>query len=286
MPTANATLTMSLICIFEDRRVVRPPLERIKPCGTWMVHRRYFGMARPAIVQRDFEGFSVRLRRYEPFEVMPRHAHDEHGVSVVLGGSLSEDTCVGSATSTAGWNVTKPRGTFHANRFGPHGAVLLSISFQPFAHRLTEWRWSQNLRAWRTALRLLRLSRARGGVENEDVVETVAATLDLTDGREPGWLRTVRESIDDAPTRAARVTELASRHGVHPVYLARRFRAAYGTSIREYTQMVRVRRASTLIVGTREPLSSIAHTCGFADHSHMCRAFRVVMGINPDGLRA
>jgi AraC-like DNA-binding protein len=70
------------------------------------------------------------------------------------------------------------------------------------------------------------------------------------------------------------------------VYLARRFRDAFGVSLREYRQMVQVLRATEMVLRTRKPLSEIAHDCGFADHSHMCRSFRVVAGISPATLRA
>jgi AraC-like DNA-binding protein len=78
---------------------------------------------------------------------------------------------------------------------------------------------------------------------------------------------------------------LAAQAGVHPVYLARRFRGAFGVSLREYRQIAQVRRATRLILGTRRSLSEIAHHCGFADHSHMCRSFRIVARVNPAALR-
>jgi AraC family transcriptional regulator len=72
---------------------------------------------------------------------------------------------------------------------------------------------------------------------------------------------------------------------VHPVHLTRQFRQTYGMSPREYRTVQLVKRAATLVVGTDAPLSRIAHECGFADHSHMCRAFRHVAGWNPSRLR-
>jgi len=57
-------------------------------------------------------------------------------------------------------------------------------------------------------------------------------------------------------------------------------------SPREYRTIQLVRRAATLVLGTKAPLSRIAHECGFADHSHMYRAFRGVAGWSPSRLRA
>jgi AraC-like DNA-binding protein len=79
---------------------------------------------------------------------------------------------------------------------------------------------------------------------------------------------------------------MAKLMNVHAVHLARQFRQTYGMSLREYRTMQLVKRAATLVVGTKAPLSQIAHDCGFADHSHMCRAFRRIAGWSPSRLRA
>jgi transcriptional regulator GlxA family with amidase domain len=81
------------------------------------------------------------------------------------------------------------------------------------------------------------------------------------------------------------VAELSRKLDVHPVYLARAFRSAYRHSIREHCRLFHVRRATALVLTTRRSLSDIAHECGFSDHSHMCRAFRAALGMNPASLR-
>jgi AraC family transcriptional regulator len=87
------------------------------------------------------------------------------------------------------------------------------------------------------------------------------------------------------PERRPSVSAVARELDVHPVHLARQFRQAYGVSLREYRTIRLVKRAATAILGTKTPLSRIAHDCGFADHSHMCRAFRHVAGWSPSRLR-
>jgi AraC family transcriptional regulator len=95
----------------------------------------------------------------------------------------------------------------------------------------------------------------------------------------------VRRLLDDHERRPS-VSALADTMDVHPVHLARQFRQAYGVSLREYQTMQLVKRATAAIVSTKAPLSRVAHDCGFADHSHMCRAFRQVTGWSPSQLRA
>jgi AraC-like DNA-binding protein len=55
--------------------------------------------------------------------------------------------------------------------------------------------------------------------------------------------------LEDPDTRPS-VTMLARELDLHPVYLARRFRQAFGVSIREYWTIRMVRRASELVVST------------------------------------
>jgi AraC family transcriptional regulator len=94
-----------------------------------------------------------------------------------------------------------------------------------------------------------------------------------------------RRLVED-PDRGASVSAIGRELSVHPVYLARAFRQTYGCSIRDYRTIRNVRRAADALLATRKPLSQIAHEVGFADHSHMCRAFRTVAGWHPSLLRA
>jgi AraC family transcriptional regulator len=220
---------------------------------------------------------------------MPLHCHDERGVSVVLDGTLVEEAAHRSFAPVAGWTVVKPAGTYHANRFGPTATTLLALSFHESLddEGLSTWRWSDGATTYQAGLRLLRAALRGTPTDRCDALtEFVASLGDSVPSRvERPWLRAVRRALDE-PGQAESVADLAARAKVHPVYLARRFRAAFGLSIREYRQIVQVRRATQLILGTRRPLSEIAHTCGFSDHSHMCRSFRVVARVNPSALRA
>jgi AraC family transcriptional regulator len=228
---------------------------------------------------------TIRLARYSPNAVMPRHGHDSHWISVILGGTLTEEARHQAVAPSAGWTVVKPAGTFHENRFGRESSTLLQLIFaeSPEPEQRDEWRWIDSAPTWRAGIRLLRA--VHRSERHEDALTELVATLhDMrTRGREP-WLARVKDALDDLSSSRS-VRELAADAGVHPVYLARRFRAAFGVSLREYRQISRVRRATHLVVGTQRGLSQIAHDCGFTDHSHMCRAFGIVAGTNPASLR-
>jgi len=229
---------------------------------------------------------TIHLARYAPNLAMPRHAHASHGISVVLAGTLTEEAHHHTATPSVGWTVVKPARTFHENHFGREPVTLLGLTFaeSPEPERSDAWRWIDSARTWRAGLRLMRGVR-RGEFHEDDLTEFLATLHHMrVRGREP-WLARVKDALDDISSRRS-VRELAADADVHPVYLARCFRAAFGVSLREYRQIAQVRRATHFVIGTRRSLSEIAHDCGFADHSHMCRAFRIVAGTNPASLRA
>jgi AraC family transcriptional regulator len=247
-------------------------------------------MTGPAVLyQLDADDYTLRIGRYAAGEQMQRHAHDEDGVSIILDGHLVEEAEHQAVLVSTGWAVVKPRGVYHANRFGDTGATILALV--PRGELLSElprrWRWQQSAAAFRAALRFVRAdARSANAASHDATIELVTALAPAKPRRAadaPAWLCGVKQALEDLTAES--VAMLASQAGVHPVYLARAFRACYGVSLRQYRQTVQIRRAIQLLLHTRWPVGQIALECGFSDHSHMCRAFRVVAGWNPATLR-
>lgn len=65
----------------------------------------------------------------------------------------------------------------------------------------------------------------------------------------------------------------------------RRFRRAFGTSVRQYLLRVRVENAARRLAQTEETISAIAHGCGFFDHAHFSRSFKRIMNATPSDWR-
>jgi AraC family transcriptional regulator len=221
---------------------------------------------------------TVTVVRYAPFQRIHPHAHGEEGLTVVLQGTFLEEAHRGTMLAQAGSVATRPYGLPHTNRFGPEGAVILAVipDRDRFEERISDWAWSDIPAAFRAGLRLVG--------RDEDALPELLAAVGSQKRLDRITAARVRRRLDD-PEQRASVTDLARSMDIHPVHLARQFRQAYGVSVREYRTIQLVKRATTAILATKTPLSRIAHDCGFADHSHMCRAFRHVAGWSPSRLR-
>jgi len=230
------------------------------------------------LVETHVAGNTVTVVRYAPFQELETHAHGEEGLTVVLQGTFLEEAEGGTLVAQAGSIATRPYGMPHTNRFGSDGAVILGVipDGDRFAEPMREWTRADIPAAFRSGLRLV--------ARDEDALPELLAAIGPRARADRRLAVRARRVLDD-PEQHVTVSALAHAMDVHPIHLARQFRQTYGVSIREYRTIQLVRRATILVLGTRRPLTRVAHECGFADHSHMCRAFRRVAGWSPSRLR-
>ena len=231
------------------------------------------------LVETHVSGNTVTVVRYAAFQELETHAHGEEGLTIVLQGTFLEESLRGTLAAPAGSIATRPYGMPHTNRFGPDGAVILAVipDRDRFVEPIREWTRSDIPAAFRAGLRLV--------AQDENALPELLAAISPGARLDRRAALRARRLLDD-PEQRLTVSALADSMNVHPIHLARQFRQTYGVSLREYRTIQLVRRAATLVLGTKIPLSRIAHECGFADHSHMCRAFRRVAGWSPSRLRA
>jgi len=247
--------------------------------------------------------FRVRAIDYAPGLRQAVHAHETGSVTLLLAGRIRETTRSGEERGSALSVVVKPPGVRHADEVGARGARTLQVAFDPAtageagaaARDLDRWTWLHGGSGVRPLLTLARALRDRsaGEGELEDRVLEALAGLGAPDvggvpeGGAPGprWVRRVREALDDDPFGDRSVRDLARLVGVHPVSLSRAFRRAFGVTITEYRQRLRLRRAARRITAGEASLSRAAHAAGYSDHPHMCRDLRRRTGLTPSELR-
>ena len=101
----------------------------------------------------------------------------------------------------------------------------------------------------------------------------------------PLWLQTALAFIQAHFAEQLSLTTVADHVGVHPVHLARTFRAAYQTSLAAHVRQLRIEFARQQLAGPA-PLSEIAIAAGFYDQSHFSRCFKQHTGLTPAAYRA
>lgn len=236
----------------------------------------------------------AQLTRYRPGALMDWHVDRVARITIILAGSVTEWTVAGAEHGAIGSVVAKPADAEHRDLVGPEGLVTFSI-----VARDVRWRnagelpycWPQacEIRASLIrACRALTLAPATGKRRAANELRNLTCALRTRllasalrrRGPHPPWIHRIdgRLRLEGEPVS---VTELAASIGVHPIYLARAYRAARGHSIRDGRQTARAERAAMLLGGAAGAISAVAAQAGFSDQSHLCRCFKRHFGVTP-----
>lgn len=246
----------------------------------------------------DFGGIVLHASRFRPFAHVAPHRHNDAYACFLAGGPLHEK--VGSRS----WNhqsltlIVHPAGEEHEDVFeGPGFCVNLKITSAWIKDNL------ENPTAWADrrafdhgpllflGLHLFRIyNRRELGSVSLDLEELAGELLSV--GRAlapcrnvPARISRVVERLEAEPALPPRLSECARLADVHPVYLARAFRKAYGMSLGEYQRQAKLRQAVRLLTSTGLAISDIASDCGFFDQSHLTKLLRRSAGFTPNELR-
>ena len=227
---------------------------------------------------------------YAPGTRFPPHAHDRGNVSLIVRGQIEE--IVGRVTVSAATCdvVVKPAGTVHGNRFGPDGARTLVVEIPISFRALGRWRWIHGGPVAASALRVYRAMRSDEVVDLDELVTELIADIEdelsaPTAAMAPPWVRRVRDVIHDSFPHPVSVAQLARSVDVHPVYLARAFRARFGCAVTQYVRRLRVRAAAHRLACSSAPVCDVALAMGFADQAHLTRVFKRDTGVTPARFR-
>ena len=101
----------------------------------------------------------------------------------------------------------------------------------------------------------------------------------------PGGIGRVLDLIEARLGENLSMVELAAAAAMSPSWFAARFRAATGRSVFAHVRERRLDRARAMLPDRRLSLGAIAAACGFADQSHMTRAFRRRWDTTPGRMR-
>lgn len=235
--------------------------------------------------QWDLGGLSVSLTRYPAFQSQARHSHENPTYFFLLGGDFTDVSSERGALAPQRFELLfHPSGAPHEGCSGPKGRF--GLNFEPSE----SWLAKNDLKAsdlgsYRIdsdpmrAGELLRLNVCGfEAVQAESQLLEILLPDALESQESPAWFRKVRGLLDSG--RPWSLHSLADELAVHPVYLARVFRARFGVSVSEWLRRRRLVSCARSLMDGR-PSSEVAHEEGFADQSHFGRAFRAYFDCTP-----
>ncbi len=194
--------------------------------------------------------------------------------------------------------IYRPAYDEHANEFDDGGAVLTAIDLSPaWVNRLTEAGFAGKRFRVRSPFvdqfgDRLDAELAAPDSMSEMVIESLAMEVIVFASRLAGksersvWADRARRLIEEEFASPLSLGAIASAVGVHPVHLARQFRASQGCTVGEYIRRVRVGFARRQLVMTGKPIAEIAFSSGFSDHAQLTKTFKRVTGQAPSAYRA
>ncbi len=94
-----------------------------------------------------------------------------------------------------------------------------------------------------------------------------------------------RTLLASRPSRSWTLDTLGKTVASSPFHLARVFRSVTGTSIHRYLTRLRISEVADRLWDGADDITSLAVECGFADHAHLTRTFRQVIGTTPSEYR-
>ncbi len=101
----------------------------------------------------------------------------------------------------------------------------------------------------------------------------------------PEWVYTLTQYLHDQWNQATTLSDLSEELDLHPVTISKGMRTYLQCTLGEYKRRLKIEKSLELIKTTKDSLTQIALTCGFADQSHFTRIFKLETGFLPKSFR-
>jgi AraC-like DNA-binding protein len=236
----------------------------------------------------------------------PRHSHDQFGIGVIAFGAQRSWSAVGLVSASAGDVIMVNPGEMHDGvpldgntrrwRMIYIDPVLVAREVEeetvrpveivrPVARDLLLAHHFARLFACLTAPQSDRLARDESLLRSlMHILRRHGMVRPSSSGPSPCVLKAIRR-LDSAPETSVSLAELAALSGVSRFQLLRGFAREVGITPHAYLVQRRVRLARQLLANGQTPVQA-AIEAGFADQSHMTRAFVRQLGVTPGRYRA
>lgn len=227
------------------------------------------------------------------------HRHEDAHFVLVLSGTYISSALHAKPHGPAPMLVFNPAGTTHRDRFVDGKGSFMTVSLDPALLSGAEELYAAQecatvLHDAASAAAAFRMAHeiGRGGegalleAGAWEMLASLRSAAPIARSTVPDWAHQAYEAVMDlANDSHLRIADVAASLGVHPVHLARVFRHAWGCSPGDLLRWRRVEQAGGLLRRAELSMAEVALSAGFADQSHMNRAFQTRYGMTPSNYR-
>ncbi|MDX3800440.1 helix-turn-helix transcriptional regulator [Streptomyces sp. AK04-3B] len=230
----------------------------------------------------------TRTRRLAPGGAIDAHRHDDHQIVYAGRGVLAVTTDAGSWVAPGTRAIWVPAGVVHAHQ--AHGELQLHLVGLPATDNplgldtptvlavgpllrelvIAYTRAPDDDSPERTRLRAVLLDQLRASPQEPLHLPTPAAPL----------LRALCDILLADPADPRTLAELGSQVGASDRTLSRLFRGDLGMTFPQWRTQLRLQHALVLLA-RKEPVTAVAHRCGWSSASAFIDVFRRTFGHTP-----
>ncbi|TMU51005.1 helix-turn-helix domain-containing protein [Flagellimonas algicola] len=252
----------------------------------------YFGKYLDA---RENELFKLSLTAHSPDSVLEDHYHDNSYISVLTSGSYLENIDGSTQLVQASDVLFRPTSWCHQNTFLEDSATCFNIEFKKGWQERLDWDVELpnthihfNKTAFPSLYKLLLNFKIDYNADlSTELILDWLCTISLNQVRvhSKTWVEKVERILKHELAQFHSLASLSERIHVHPIYMARAFKAEKGMTIGEFQLKSKLHNAVYLLSSTQQSISDISFANGFFDDAHFIRSFKMAYGISPNRFR-
>ena len=231
----------------------------------------------------DAGGIILTVTEYHNKVFEGWHAHENIHISLIIKGGNREERKQRNTAALPGtllfYHQDEPHRNLHTSH--PSKNINLEISREFMQqYELGENEIEKMARHPDAGFSLLKMYREVGEADHFSATSIQMLLLGLIAGtkklpqKQPLWLKTITDFLQDNWQQHPGLNELARLSGVNPITVSKHFSKYMGCTLGEYMRKLKIQHALRLIPAGTLSLTQVAYHCGFADQSHFTRNFR------------
>lgn len=229
-----------------------------------------------------FKDDSIKITRtyYSEFKNnMVPHNHDYLSISLLLSGSLIENTSKGTTIAKPGSLLVKPQEFIHSNIF-TEDCTILSLNIYDSKYYDLEcenWEIIHTNKVLKHFINLINNNDRKENISN--IKKSLLSTN--AENKTPAWLKDIKRTINKHYLEPLQIAQLAKRANVTAAYLGKAFKFYYNTDIKSYQKQLKIHYAVSKITNSKDNLTQVAYDSGFSDQSHFSRELKKITNFTP-----